>query len=112
MPEIAVPLATYTGWNFRNPSIGAPTEIIPLTGTYIPFATTRAERDKNHDPRLSIEERYPSRGTYLTQVKEAATKLAQQGYVLTDDVPEIVSTAGDHWDYITNGGKKTGDAGN
>jgi hypothetical protein len=112
LPEIAVPLATYTGWNFRNPSIGGPTEIIPLTGSYIPFATTRAEREKNHDPRMSIEERYPNRDTYVSQVKEAATKLAQQGYLLSDDVTEIVATAGDHWDYITNGGKKTGESGN
>src|SRR5215510_11832379 len=24
LPNVAVPLATYTGWNFRNPSIGQP----------------------------------------------------------------------------------------
>ncbi len=36
LPNVAVPLATYTGWNFRNPSIGQPGELLPLTGSYIP----------------------------------------------------------------------------
>src|SRR5262249_25043209 len=31
LPNVAVPLATYTGWNFRNPSIGQPGQLLPLT---------------------------------------------------------------------------------
>jgi hypothetical protein len=58
---VAVPLATYTGWNFRNPSIGQPGELLPLTGSYIPFAVTKAAREEARDPRLSIEERYGNR---------------------------------------------------
>src|SRR5262249_25681456 len=27
LPNVAVPLATYTGWNFRSPSIGQPDEL-------------------------------------------------------------------------------------
>ena len=44
-PDVAVPLATYTGWNFRHPAIGQPGEILPLTGSYIPLPLTRAERE-------------------------------------------------------------------
>src|SRR5262249_61199007 len=40
VPSVAVPLATYTGWNFRNPSIGRPDDLLPLTGSFIPFAAT------------------------------------------------------------------------
>ena len=58
LPDIEVPLATYTGWNFRSPSIGQPDDLLPLTGGYIPFPVTRAARERDHDPRLSIEERY------------------------------------------------------
>ncbi len=44
MPEVAVPLASYTGWNLRSPSIGAPTELLSFVGSWIPFARGREER--------------------------------------------------------------------
>jgi len=99
LPDVAVPLATYTGWNFRNPRIGAPEELFPLAGSYLPFAATRAERERAGDPRPSIEERYASRERYLARVEEAATALAKDGYVLADDVPLMVGRAGEHWDW-------------
>lgn len=46
LPELAVPLATYTGWNLRDASIGAPEEIQSMVGSFIPFARTKAERKK------------------------------------------------------------------
>jgi len=57
LPDVAAPLATYTGWSFRNASIGGTEQFFPLIGAYIPFATTKVEREKTGDPRLSIEER-------------------------------------------------------
>jgi hypothetical protein len=100
LPEIAVPLGTYTGWNFRSPESGAPTEIIPLNGAFIPFPRTRAEREKTHDPRPSIEERYSSRDAYLAKVKEAAEHLVSERYLLPADVDPVVSHAGALWDYV------------
>jgi hypothetical protein len=32
MPEVAVPLATYTGWNLRSPKIGAPEQLFSMQG--------------------------------------------------------------------------------
>ena len=32
LPEITVPLATYAGWNLRDPSIGAPDQRVSLRG--------------------------------------------------------------------------------
>jgi len=101
--EVSVPLATYTGWNFRSPSIGQPDELLPLTGSYIPFAVTRAAREQNHDPRLSIEERYASRATYLGLVTAAALKLIQEGYLLSEDLNGVVGLALTHWDDATRG---------
>jgi len=95
-----VPLATYTGWNFRSPENGAPTEIVPLTGSFIPFAPTKAERLKNGDPRLSIEERYPSRAAYLAKVRAAAVKLVKERYLLAQDVDPILAHAGMVWDRL------------
>ena len=85
-------------WNFRAKENGAPNEIIPLTGSFIPFPPTKAERLKNGDPRLSIAERYPSRAVYLAKVKAAAQRLVKERYLLAQDVDPIVSHAGTVWD--------------
>jgi hypothetical protein len=103
MPDISVPLATYTGWNFRNPSIGQPDELLPLTGSYIPFAVTRVARELNHDPRLSVEERYANRATYLGLATAAALMLIQEGYILSEDLNGVVGRALTHWDDTTRG---------
>ena len=59
LPEVAVaPLATYTGSNFRSAATGGTGQLVPLLGSYIPLARTKAEREARHDPRPSIEERY------------------------------------------------------
>ena len=58
LPEITVPLATYVGWNMRDPSIGAPDQRVAFEASYLPFPKTAAERLQTHDPRPSIAERY------------------------------------------------------
>ena len=69
LPPIAVPLATYTGWNLYA---RLPSELCDRDGSYIPFAKTKAERDAANDPRPSIEERYGSRADYVAKVRAAA----------------------------------------
>jgi hypothetical protein len=100
MPEIAVPLATYLGWNFFNERSGPPTELVSLTGSMIPFARTRADRERANDPRPSIEERYQSREQYLELITKSANDLAGKGYVIKEDVPRIVQQAGARWDWV------------
>jgi hypothetical protein len=99
-PEQAVPLGTYTDWSFRSEAIGAPDTLIAMAGSFVPFAKTRAEREKSGDPRLSIEERYANRAGYLRKVEEAANKLAQERYLLPEHVKPVVEAAGQHWDYL------------
>ena len=53
LPEITVPLATYTGWNLRDPAIGAPSQRIAMIGSYLQFPGTSAERKQSGDPRKS-----------------------------------------------------------
>ncbi|MGH9257113.1 MAG: alpha/beta hydrolase domain-containing protein, partial [Vicinamibacterales bacterium] len=101
LPDIAVPLGTYTGWNFRSNAIGGTEQFFPLIGGYVPFASTKAERERTGDPRLSVEERYRSRDQYLTLVRDAAAALVKDGYLLGDDVQAIVTRAGEHWDLLT-----------
>ena len=109
-PEQAVPLGTYTGWAFRSERSGAPDTLVFYSGSYIPFAKTRAEREHAHDPRPSVEERYPDRADYTRRVEEAANTLVQQGYLLQEDVKPIVEDAAKHWDWTMSA--KTSQAAN
>jgi hypothetical protein len=99
LPEQLFPLATTTGWLFRSERLGAPETLIVNAGSYIPFPATREEKQKAGDPRLSIEERYAGRADYLAKVTEAANRLAQERYVLQQDVPAIIEAAAKHWDW-------------
>ena len=101
LPEVAVPLATYTGWNFRNPEIGGTSRLVGNTGSYIPFARTRAEREARRDPRLSIEERHASRGDYLAKVRAVTDALVRDRYMLAEDVDTAVTRANAHWELLT-----------
>ncbi len=100
LPEVAVPLAATTGWAFRSERVGAPNQLLTNTGSYLPFAATRAEREKNGDPRPSIAERYQGRADYLRRVEDAARRLVDERYVLASDVAAIVERAGRHWDLL------------
>lgn len=100
LPEVAVPLATTSGWAFRSERIGAPTELLALAGSYLPFARTRADGEKNGDPRPSITERYANRADYLKRIEAAARRLADERYILAGDIGAITDRAGQHWDFL------------
>jgi hypothetical protein len=99
LPEIAAPLASQTGWNWRHPRAGAPDALAPYVGSYLPFPWTGAERQAAGDPRLSIEERYPTREDYLGRVALAAAWLVRQRLLLAQDVPFVIERAAAHWDW-------------
>jgi len=98
LPDISVPLATYTGWNLRHPDIGGSGQTLSLLGATIPFPATQAEREASGDPRPSIEERYVSKEDYLHQVQQAAEALVQQGYLLAEDLPMVTEQASQRYD--------------
>jgi hypothetical protein len=98
LPELAVALATHTGWNLRHPGIGGAEQLLVFAGATLPFPRTRAERAATGDPRPSVEERYGSRATYLERVRSAARTLAHEGYLLEDDVELSVAAAARFWD--------------
>ena len=102
MPELAVPLATYTGWNLFNDRSGPTNVLSSMQGSYIPLPRTSVERKQKSDPRSSIEERYHDKDQYIGQVSKAALQLIAQGYLLADDLPVIVKNAARHWDYIAS----------
>ena len=78
LPEQSVPLGTYTGWNMRSPSIGAPDVMYTQVGSFIPFARTKAEREQAGDPR-SPSKSATERRKFLEKVKQAAQPLVKSG---------------------------------
>jgi len=93
-PFLQAPLGTFTGWNLRSEG-NAWNELCSLTGSYLPFARTAADRMALGDPRLSIEERYPSHDAYMDRVGFAAEALHQEGFLLEEDVARIIEEAED-----------------
>jgi len=82
--DVSVPLATYTGWALRSgPQANDGCE---AAGQMIPFARTQAERLASGDPRLSVEERYPSFETYRRAVAQALDRLVEERLMLCEDV--------------------------
>jgi Alpha/beta hydrolase domain len=101
LPEVSVPLATYTGWNLRDASIGAPRERVSFEGSYIAFAKTAADRKVGGDPRLSITERYTSRDDYLGRYTKAVDELVKQHWILPEDRAWYLKRGEQEWDEAT-----------
>ena len=97
LPEQAVPLATYTPWNWRAEAIGAPDELADFRGAFLPFPVTTAEREETGDPRKSVAERYENRAAYLGRTTEVAVELVRQRFLLAEDLPELIDHAKELW---------------
>jgi hypothetical protein len=98
LPEVAVPLATHTGWNLRHPDIGGETQLLVFAGATLPFPRTRAEGEAAGDPRPAIGERYRSRTDYLERIRQAARDLVARRYLLDEDIELSVTMAARLWD--------------
>jgi hypothetical protein len=89
-PEVAVPLATYTGWNLRRKDAGADGQLASLLGSYIPFPRTKAEREKAADPRASVEEHYADFEAYRRRFAGACDALVKARYLVAEDAERLV----------------------
>jgi hypothetical protein len=98
LPELIVPVATYTGWNLRDPKTGAPWARVSFIGSYLPFAKTKSDREKRGDPRASLEERYQSKSQYLGLYADAAMDLIQRRFLLREDLAAILRRGNLEWD--------------
>ena len=100
-PESLVPMATYTGWNFRNLSSGGGHLLVSLLGSRIPFPKTAAEASASHDPRKPVAERYASKDAYMTQARQVADDLVKGGYLLPGDVAQVMRRMDAQWGEAT-----------
>jgi alpha/beta hydrolase family protein len=101
LPEITVPLATYTGWNLRTPAIGAPDERTAFLGSFVPMRRTTVDAAAAHDPRVAIEDRYKSYADYRMRFQQALDELIRQRYILPEDSAQLTRQTQEEWDWIT-----------
>lgn len=100
LPDVAVPLATVTGWNLRHPDTGGDGQTHKTMGSTVPFAFTQQEREESSDPRPSVEERYASFEAYLNKVGQVARELVSQGYMLEEDVQTVAQQATERYSLL------------
>jgi hypothetical protein len=86
LPDVTVPLATYTGWALRRGAHA--NDGCEAAGQYIPFAKIKADRLASGDPRRSVEERYPSFEKYYNQVKRALETMIKDRLLLCEDADD------------------------
>jgi hypothetical protein len=87
-PDVAVPLAVYSGWNLRSAQIGQPGALIGNSGSFLPFSQEKAAK------------RYVSVEGYLRQWDREAQALAADGLLLPEDIPSMRQSARAKWEWI------------
>jgi hypothetical protein len=91
-PDVDVPLGTYNGWSLRRAGF-AEGEQFWNTGSFVPFARTKAERDASGDPRPSIEERYTNHEAYIAAVQRACEERVHDRLMLREDADRFIDSA-------------------
>jgi len=98
--EILVPLATFFPWNLRLDFPGGTHELTDFVGTYVPLPRSEADRRAVADPRPSIEALYRDKAEYLQLARAGARNLVRMGFLLEEDVDDVLARAEAHWDWL------------
>jgi hypothetical protein len=93
-PMVRAPLGTYAGWNVRVRGQGQGA-LAGLSGSYVPFPETPDVAQAAGDPRASLTERYGSADGYLAAIEAASRALIGEGFMLEEDLPDMLRLAGD-----------------
>ncbi len=87
LPDVAVPRATRTGWNFYAPPFPAG-ELCDRDGSMLALAPTDAGKVPG-DARPSLAALYPAAGDYAAKLKAAADALVAARLLLPDDAAQL-----------------------
>jgi hypothetical protein len=90
--EVAAPMATITGWALRK-SGNREGDLCGLSGSYLPFPSTRAAREASGDPRRSIAERYGTQNGLMKAVEDASRTLVKERFLLQEDADRYIKAA-------------------
>lgn len=83
LPDQALPLATFTGWSAGSKDCRG--------GARFDFPASRAAREAQGDPRLSLLERYGSRAYYVAALRSVADRLVKERLLLPVDADAYVA---------------------
>ena len=89
LPDVAVPTATYTGWNLREKSLGAAGSLADLHGGYHPIPVSQ----HSGDSRVPLGERYANQSQYFAQYADAVATLWSNRYLLAEDAMLMLDEA-------------------
>jgi hypothetical protein len=89
VPEVVAPLATYTGWNFRDPKTGFGDVRASFIGSYFPW------------PKELLLERYHNADEYLGRFTAAALQLVRDRFFVAEDLPAILDRGVEEWKSAT-----------
>lgn len=89
-PDVAVPLAAYTGWNLRSAVIGQGGELAGNLGSFLHFSGAEIKR------------RYGNLEGYLRRWDAEARTLAGQGFLLEQDIAAMRKAAVAKWEWIAS----------
>lgn len=103
LPDIAVPVASHTGWNPRDPENGSSDQIVLMSGLSLMFAVDAAGQAAGNDGRRPLSARYRNRADYAAQAETVATQLIADGYLLAADLQIVVAAALERYDAVCNG---------
>ena len=86
MPFLSVPIATFTGWNLREPSVGFPRYRASFVGSILPFRS----------------EQLPPRDAYVGRFTAETLKLIGSRYLVREDLYDLISRAGELYDWAAS----------
>ena len=96
LPEIVYPIASHTGWNVRDPQTGATDQIVPMQG----FSLWFDKNSNSEDPRGTINTKYSSKNDYKEKIYSESKKLADQRYILDEDIDLVTNNATERFEYL------------
>jgi len=89
LPDVARADSTYSGWSLRSGAWA--NDGCEGSGQSVAFPTTKAARTTSGDPRLSIEERYPTFLDYYYKVVKAISDMVAERFMLPEDAPAALN---------------------
>jgi Alpha/beta hydrolase domain len=104
-PELAVPLATHTGWNLIASEGPQWATFASITGNSVPFPPSHDPSGPSKDRRRSISARYRGIREFLSRLEASAAELAAEGFLLTEDIERVVATGLAHFESLARIGE-------
>lgn len=100
LPEVALPLATFTGWTMRDTAFSR--TLGRNTGKVWPLPATPEDREREGDPRQALSERFRSEEAYLEKARQCLSRLRQERFLLDEDYHMLLDQVANQPDLIMN----------